>query len=104
MPRTPFAICFLASGLVASSAWADTLSNRHHLSGCAVQSAPIIIPHANVRTVQLGLPADLHGNGTISQVEGFRVRERGQRGRGGFTRTQSGQGATITFAAPAERC
>lgn len=68
---------FICTGLLASgiclageAAFADVLSNRHHLRGCTHQSAPVIIPHADARTVQLGLPATLNGTVQIEQIYG----------------------------------
>ncbi|MGD1886433.1 MAG: hypothetical protein ACFB01_04795 [Cohaesibacteraceae bacterium] len=45
---------------------AQSISNRHHLDACATQSAPVIIPHANVRTVQIDLPTEVDGYDVIA--------------------------------------
>ena len=63
-------LCTVPLGL--GQAAAETISNRHHLSPCATQSAPIIIPHADARTVRLGLPAEVGNRGGGIVVFGTR--------------------------------
>lgn len=75
---------------------ADSLSNRHHLS-CTNQSAPVVIPHATVRTVRLGLPADVGALAHIQEVYGWEEETRLRLRRQGLSiQTESG-GATLTI-------
>ena len=53
-----------------ASAGAQSIGNRHHLDPCALQSAPVVIPHADVRTVDIGLPAEVGGGYDVLAVTG----------------------------------
>lgn len=61
---------FCAAVTISGSSNAETLSNRHQLSGCAQQSAPVVIPYATHRTAQLGLPADLSNGFSVRELSG----------------------------------
>lgn len=82
---------------LGGAAFADTLSNRHHLSDCTVQSAPVVIPYADVRTVRLGLPADLDGRTRIEEVYGYEEETRLRLRRRGLSVQTHGGGAVLTL-------
>lgn len=81
----------------ASKAATQTLSNRHHLSGCSAQSAPIVIPYADFRTVRLGLPADLEGRAQIAEIYGHDEETRLRLRRRGISVQTQGGGATLVM-------
>lgn len=95
VPSTFGTLLLVAS--LATPATAQALSNRHHLSGCTAQSAPVVIPYTDVRTVRLGLPADIGGQARIVKIHGYDEEARLQlRQRGISVRTQGG-GATLVM-------
>jgi hypothetical protein len=89
------ALSSLLMGFVASGAAADSLSNRHHLSGCTQQSAPVVLPHADARTVRLGLPANVGASVDIQEVYGWDEETRLRLRRQGLTIQTEGGGATL---------
>lgn len=101
MTRTLQSLAFLTASVMASitvmpiSVGAESYSNRHHLSGCTRQSAPVIIPYANHRTVQLGLPADVGGNIEITELYGVEEETRLRLRPRGLSITTQGGGARM---------
>lgn len=92
---TPFlATPLLALGL-AGPVSAETFSNRHHLSDCTAQSAPVVIPYADARTVRLGLPADIGGQARIAEIYGYDEETRLRLRRRGLSVNTEGGGATL---------
>ncbi|MFN3169110.1 MAG: hypothetical protein ACE37E_00270 [Hyphomicrobiales bacterium] len=73
MQKSAFTVALstLTAAFVASDGAAESLSNRHHLSNCTQQSAPVVIPYADARTVRLGLPADVGPSANIQQIYGW---------------------------------
>lgn len=75
----------------------ETLSNRHHLSGCVDQSSPVVIPYANVRTVRLGLPADVDGRARVAEIYGYDEETRLRLRRRGVSVHTQGGGARLVM-------
>lgn len=92
-----FALSFLLAGFATSGVAADSLSNRHHLSGCTQQSAPVVIPHADAQTVRLGLPADVGATVDIQEVYGWDEETRLRLRRQGLSIQTQGGGASLTI-------
>lgn len=92
-----FALSFLLAGFATSGVGADSLSNRHHLSGCTQQSAPVVIPHADARTVRLGLPADVGATVDIQEIYGWDEETRLRLRRQGLSIQTQGGGASVTI-------
>lgn len=82
---------------IAVPATAETLSNRHHLSGCISQNAPVVIPYADARTVRLGLPADVDGRAEIAEIYGYDEETRLRLRRQGISVRTQGGGATLVM-------
>lgn len=80
-----------------TGAFAETFSNRHHLSDCGVQSAPVVIPYADARTVRLGLPADLGGRARIEEIHGYEEETRLRLRRRGVSLQTHGGGAVLSM-------
>lgn len=60
----------LCTLLTSAPAVGQAVSNRHQLSACAQQSAPVVVPHADWRTVRLGLPAEPGLGAQIDEIVG----------------------------------
>lgn len=91
------ALMIVVTVAFAANASAESFSNRHHLSGCTVQSAPVVIPFADVRTVRLGLPTDLDGLPRIDQIYGYDEETRLRLRRRGVSLHMQGGGAVLTM-------
>jgi hypothetical protein len=89
---------------MAAQSMADTFSNRHHLSGCTDQSAPVIIPYADARTVRLGLPADLEGRSRITEIYGYEEDTRLRLRRRGLSVHTQGGGAILEMQDDEDDC
>lgn len=91
------ALILVLTTAFGANAAAGSFSNRHHLSGCTAQSAPVVIPFADVRTVRLGLPADLDGQPRIDQIYGYDEETRLRLRRRGVSLHSQGGGAVLTM-------
>ncbi|MEO0385105.1 MAG: hypothetical protein AAF234_16290 [Pseudomonadota bacterium] len=91
------ALSTLVGVFAASDLAAESLSNRHHLSGCTQQSSPVVIPHADARTVHLGLPADVGASVGIQEVYGWDEETRLRLRRRGLSVQTQGGGASLTI-------
>lgn len=91
------ALILVLTTAFGANATAGSFSNRHHLSGCTAQSAPVVIPFADVRTVRLGLPADLDGQPRIDQIYGYDEETRLRLRRRGVSLHTQGGGAVLTM-------
>lgn len=99
MQKSAFTVTLstLAAAFVASDGAAESLSNRHHLSNCTQQSAPVVIPYADARTVRLGLPADVGATVDIQEVYGWDEETRLRLRRQGLSVQTQGGGASLTI-------
>lgn len=88
----------VALAVGTAQATAQTLSNRHQLSGCTAQSEPIIIPYADYRSVRLGLPADLDGRVRIHELHGYDEETRLRLRRNGLSLATRGGGAILSLS------
>ena len=91
------AVILVSTAAFVANATAESYSNRHQLTDCTAQSAPVVIPFADARTVRLGLPADLDGQPRIDQIYGYDEETRLRLRRRGISVHTQGGGAVLTM-------